>query len=80
MLHYPTHPTARLPLDVMPQNDMVTRTLALPREDLEAFQAHHPGHGAFSWFVREALKRYNELHTIDADDLIQAAVGEIRLD
>lgn len=57
----------------------VKKTLLIPKVDFVRFQKRHPQHGAFVWFVREALRNYNELNDIDPDELIRLAVGEIDL-
>lgn len=61
---------------------MVTRTVQLPEAELERFRAAHPAYGSLSWFLREALARYNALRLPDpdADTLITEAVAEITLD
>lgn len=55
----------------------VKRTLLIDREDYERFQRRHPQHGAFTWFVREVLRAYNELNDTDPDELIKLAAQEI---
>ncbi|KKL91273.1 hypothetical protein LCGC14_1896410 [marine sediment metagenome] len=57
----------------------VKKTLLVPREDYERFRLTHPQHGAFVWFVRTALRRYNLIHNTDPKELIDLAVGEITL-
>ena len=57
----------------------VKKTLLIPKEDYERFKRTHPQHGAFVWFVREALRRYNLIHDVDPEELIGLAVGEITL-
>ena len=57
----------------------VKKTLLIPREDYERFRRIHPQHGAFVWFVRTALRRYNLIHNTDPEELVDLAVGEITL-
>ena len=61
------------------QDEKVKRTLLIDREDYERFQARNPSHGAFTWFVREALHKYNELNDVDPKELIELAVKEITI-
>lgn len=56
---------------------MVKKTLLLPRELVEEFDARHPSHGSFTWFVRSALEKYNEINKTDPDELLSLAVGEL---
>lgn len=58
---------------------MVKKTLLLPKDEMDRFKARHRGHGDFTWFVREALRAYNDLNDIDPDELIKLAVGEVSL-
>lgn len=50
----------------------------VPKEDYEVFRSNYPAYGAWTWFVRESLRRFNELHTESPEDLIQTAVEGIR--
>jgi hypothetical protein len=63
----------------MDDNQDVRKTILVPREEFERFQARHPGHGDFTWFVREALSRYNKINDTNPEELIGLAVGEISL-
>lgn len=59
--------------------ELVKKTLLVPKTEVDRFKKRHRGHGDFTAFVREALKRYNDLNDTDPDELISLAVGEIRL-
>lgn len=60
-------------------DDMVKKTLLVPRDLDEEFRLRHPGHGDFTWFVRAALEKYLEVNQIDAEELVKLAVGELDL-
>jgi hypothetical protein len=57
----------------------VKKTILIPAKEWSRFKERHPGHGDFTWFVREALTRYNEVNSVSPEELIQLAVSEIRL-
>ncbi len=59
--------------------ELVKKTLLIPKEEADKFRRTHPQHGAFTWFVREALRRYNLINDVDPEELINLAVGEITL-
>ena len=52
----------------------------IPIEDHEAFKRIQPAEGSWSWFVRECVKRYIDLHTEEPERLIDMVVGSIRED
>lgn len=58
---------------------MVKKIVLFPEKEVERFKARHRGHGDFTWFMREALKRYNDLNEIDPDELIKLAVEGVTL-
>lgn len=53
--------------------------LTFPAEDLKKFKEIHPAHGAFTWFCREALRRYVSLNHIDPGMLVEEAVRGIEV-
>jgi len=57
----------------------VKKTILIDKDEFDKFRERHPGHGDFVWFVREALKKYNELNEVDPNELVELAVGEIDL-
>lgn len=63
----------------MSPTDTVKRTVEIPRIEYERFRERHPGHGDFIWFLREALRLYNDLNEVKPEELIQTAVSEITL-
>lgn len=59
--------------------EMQQKHIEVPLDEIEKFERIHPSRGAFSWFVREALERYNELNDVSQEELIEIAVKEIRI-
>jgi len=57
--------------------ETVKRTILIDGEDYRRFRERHPSHGAFTWFIRTALKKYNELNDTDPEELVQLAVGDL---
>lgn len=57
----------------------VGKTVLLLKSDYDKFREVHPGHGSFSWFVQTALRKYNELNVVSADELVELAVKELTL-
>lgn len=61
--------------------ETVKKIVAIPSEDAEWFDEMYPQYGAWSWFIREALKRFRELRGDDlTDDLIGDAVTGIDME
>ena len=58
---------------------MVKKTLLIPKEDWAEFKRRHPSHGSFTWFVRTALHRYNELNEVNTEALMDLALSEIKI-
>lgn len=56
---------------------MVKRTIFVPKADIDRFRKLQPGYGSFTWFVRTALRRFNELHSVAAGDTLGMAVADI---
>lgn len=56
---------------------MKAKYIEIPDDDYEAFVNLHPGHGSFTWFVREALRKYLKLHEVTPNELIELAVADI---
>lgn len=63
----------------MARSKEVKKTILFPREDVQRFEEIHPGHGAFTWFLRAALRNYNALHEGNANDLVSVAVRDIQI-
>lgn len=57
----------------------VKKTVLIPSDEWLRFKERHPGHGDFTWFVREALTRYNDVNDTSPEELIGLAVSEITL-
>lgn len=70
----PYHPSDAL---TMPRPAEVKKIINLPVEDVEEFDRKHPQHGSFTWFVREALRRYNEISHPDPLELVNDVVADI---
>jgi hypothetical protein len=60
-------------------DETIKRTLLIPKVEMDRFKARHGGHGDFTWFVREALRRYNDLNDVDPNELISLAVSDLSL-
>ena len=58
---------------------MVKKIVLLPEREIERFKAKHRGHGDFTWFVREVLKKYNDLNEVDPDELLRLAAEGVTL-
>ena len=52
----------------------------VPNEDYETFLMNYPAYGAKTWFIRECLRRFNELHTDIPDDLIKTVAEGVKED
>ena len=52
----------------------------IPVEDYEAFKRIHPAGGSWSWFVRECVKRYIDVHSEEPEKLIGMVVESVRED
>ena len=52
----------------------------VPKEDYEAFRENYPAYGAWTCFVRDCLRLFNELHVDTHEDLIQTVVERVRED
>ena len=62
------------------KSDTVKKTILIPRDEYEKFCRTNPSHGAFIWFIRTALRRYNLINEIDPEELVGLAVGEITME
>lgn len=54
-----------------------TSPVEVDKEDYERFKSIRPAHGSWSWFVREALKRYVALHETNSDELLELAIKDL---
>jgi hypothetical protein len=59
--------------------NQVKKTLLVDAEELNKFHLRNPSHGAFTWFVNAALRRYNEINETSAEELIALSVDELSL-
>lgn len=55
-----------------------TPAIEVDANDYAKFRSLHPGHGSWAWFVRSALRKYLQIHTVDTDELVELAVRDIR--
>lgn len=80
-----TLPPADISLYPMPKDDqcesepLVKRTFLISAAEVDRFKARHRGHGDLTWFIRTALKKYNDLNDIDLEELVELAVKEIHI-
>lgn len=58
-------------------SDKVRKHIEVPAEELKKFESRHPSRGAFTWFVTEALTRYNQINETSPEELVELAVDEI---
>lgn len=57
----------------------VKKTLWLPEDEVEEFESTFPMHGAMTWFVREALRRFNEMNRVKPEEIVDVAVRDIHI-
>ena len=58
----------------------IKKIVELPRESVEKFESLYPQRGAWTWFIREVLIRFVELHNVsDRDELINLALQDINV-
>lgn len=50
----------------------------VPKEDYDTFRELYPAYGAWTWFVRECLVHFNELHKETPTDLLREAMVEVK--
>lgn len=63
------------------RNEGKTQTIVfVATEDYKEFRQIHPGQGAWSWFVRECLRRYNDLHSTNPEELLDLVVESVKED
>jgi hypothetical protein len=65
------------PTDRPPARDVIPKPVTVPRDDAEWFDSHYPMHGAWSWFVREALAQFRRLNEVNPNELIELGVKEL---
>ena len=57
----------------------LTQTIVkVPTEDYRTFRRYHSGQGAWTQFVREALRLYNELCLDDPEEIMNEVVKTIK--
>ncbi len=52
----------------------------VPIEDYKTFKTNYPGYGSWTWFVRECLRRINDLHAESPAELIATVVEGVKED
>ena len=52
----------------------------IPTEDYAEFKRNYPAHGSLTWFIRECIRRYNDIHAEKPEELIGMVVESIRGD
>jgi hypothetical protein len=50
----------------------------IPTEDFEIFRKNYPYFGAWTWFVRECVRRFNDLHPNNTDEILDETVSGIK--
>lgn len=53
------------------------KTLYFDENDVKAFSEIHPGHGSFTWFLRECLRSYVEQYRNNANEQVARITGSI---
>lgn len=79
MLYYHISPAPKPGANLTDDGEMVKKIVLLPKTEVERFKARHRGHGDFTWFVREVLKKYNDLNDVDPDELLRLAAEGVTL-
>ena len=57
---------------------MIPRKVTVPKDDYKIFKANYPSHGSWSWFVRECLRRFNDLHMGNTGELLDETVKGLK--
>lgn len=57
----------------------VKKIVELPKDEVQRFEERFPQHGAFTWFIREAIRRFNDIYEINSEELIELAVRDIEI-
>ena len=50
----------------------------IPLHDWETFKENYPMQGSFTWFVRECMLNFNDLHKDSPADLIRSVVEAVK--
>lgn len=58
---------------------LVKKIVEVDAGDIRRFNQLHPQQGAWTWFVRTALKNYVQLFAIDPAEVVELAVREIKI-
>ena len=64
----------------MVKKRMQQAIVRVPIEDYEEFKANYPAYGSWSWFVREILVRFNDLHKGDTEELLTEIATTMKAD
>ena len=59
---------------------MLKKAAHIPKEDYDIFKENYPGYGSWTWFVRECLRRFNDLHKETPKELIRIVVEGVKED
>ena len=57
---------------------MTSRVVYVPTADYKTFKENYPALGSWSWFVRECLHRFNDLHLDNVDEILNETVSGIK--
>ena len=55
------------------------KIVEIPKNDMDRFTSLYPSQGAWTWFVREALRKFVALHETSPNELIELAVSELNI-
>ena len=57
----------------------LTQTIVkVPTEDYRTFRRYHSGQGAWTQFVRECLRLYNELCQDDPEEIMEEVIATVK--
>lgn len=57
--------------------EMITRRTQIPKDDAEWFEEMYPMYGAWTWFIGACLAAFRARHSIDPQDIIDAASNDV---
>lgn len=64
----------------MSKPHLVQKVLSVPKDDAQWFEENYPDYGAWTWWVRESLRKFRELHEITPREIMNEAQGEVFAD
>ena len=62
----------------MTKKATIQTIINIPAEDYKSFRTLYPAYGTWTWFVRECLASFLDLHSEDPNDLIKEVVRDIK--